>query len=78
MKTAISIPDPLFEAGEALARDRGISRSELYATALSDYIEAQNSASITERINQAIEGVDTSIDEGLMLLQMLSLPKEEW
>lgn len=34
MKTAVSIPDAVFEQAEMLARRRNISRSELYATAL--------------------------------------------
>jgi metal-responsive CopG/Arc/MetJ family transcriptional regulator len=39
MKTAISIPDPLFERAEALARRMRLSRSELYATALRAFVE---------------------------------------
>jgi metal-responsive CopG/Arc/MetJ family transcriptional regulator len=34
MKTAVSIPDPLFEQAEELAERLQVSRSELYATAL--------------------------------------------
>jgi len=39
MKTAISIPDPLFAKGEDLARRLHVSRSELYATALRALVE---------------------------------------
>ena len=39
MKTAISIPDPLFEEAEALAHRLHVSRSELYATALRAFVE---------------------------------------
>jgi metal-responsive CopG/Arc/MetJ family transcriptional regulator len=38
MKTAISIPEQLFEAAEQFARGRGMSRSELYTTALRQYL----------------------------------------
>ena len=34
MRTAISIPDDLFESAEELAAELGMSRSQLYATAL--------------------------------------------
>ncbi len=34
MKTAISIPDEIFEQAERLAKTRGWSRSELYANAV--------------------------------------------
>jgi len=38
MKIAISIPDPIFQAAEGLAHRLGISRSELYAEALAEYM----------------------------------------
>jgi hypothetical protein len=31
MKTAISLPDKLFQVAEAFAQEHGLSRSELYA-----------------------------------------------
>lgn len=34
MKTAISLPDSVFEEAEALAQQLGLSRSELYTKAL--------------------------------------------
>lgn len=36
MKTAISIPDKVFRSADALARRLGISRSELYTTAITE------------------------------------------
>jgi len=38
MKTAISIPDPLFDAAEDVADRLGVSRSQLYAKALAEYV----------------------------------------
>jgi mRNA interferase MazF len=43
MKIAISVPDEVFEAGEHLARQLGISRSQLYSDALASYLSARNS-----------------------------------
>ena len=37
MKTAISLPDELFAAAEKLAERLGVSRSQLYATALAEH-----------------------------------------
>ncbi|CAA9451760.1 MAG: hypothetical protein AVDCRST_MAG78-3485 [uncultured Rubrobacteraceae bacterium] len=37
-KTAVSIPDELFESAEGLARRLGMTRNELYAEALRDYL----------------------------------------
>lgn len=42
MKTAISIPDELFERAERMARRSGTSRSELYAQALDAYLQARD------------------------------------
>jgi len=38
MKTAISLPDPVFNQAEALAQQLGLSRSELYTRALQAYL----------------------------------------
>ena len=37
MKTAVTIPDPVFDAAEKLAKQLGVSRSELYARALAEF-----------------------------------------
>lgn len=50
MKTAVSIPDDVFEQAEQLARRRRISRSELYATALKALLA--DDAAITDRLNE--------------------------
>ena len=44
MKTAISIPDPLFDDAEALAHRLHISRSELYANALRAFVAQHDEA----------------------------------
>ena len=38
MKTAVSIPDQLYERAEALAQRLGKSRSQIYREALADYV----------------------------------------
>lgn len=40
MKTAFSLPEPLFRAAEAKRRKTGLSRSALYARALAAYLRA--------------------------------------
>lgn len=77
MKIAISIPDTLFEAAEQLAQQMGLSRSELYATALAAYIEAHRDECITEQLNRLYEDEDPSLDDVIQRLQLLPLPQEE-
>ncbi len=59
MKTAISLPDDLFVLADEFAKARGISRSELYATAVREYLSAQRTDTLTEQINKVCQDVDT-------------------
>ncbi len=44
MKTAVSIPDPLFAQADELATRLHMSRSELYANALRAFVEEHDEA----------------------------------
>jgi metal-responsive CopG/Arc/MetJ family transcriptional regulator len=55
MKTAVSIPDELFEEADALAKRTGKSRSEVYSDALRGHLQRQRSSSITERLNEVYD-----------------------
>jgi len=78
MKTAISIPDPIFEQAEVAAKELKMSRSELYTTALREYLKETQTAHITERLNQVYEAESSTLDPSLVRLQASSLPREEW
>lgn len=78
MKTAISIPDPLFQAAELLAKEQGISRSELYSTAIRDYVSQHKNHKITEALNAIYSVESNSLDSNLETLQTQSTSKEEW
>ncbi len=57
MKTAISIPDDLFATTEQLAARLGVSPSELYVTALREYVAAHHYDRVTERLNALYDQV---------------------
>lgn len=78
MKTAISIPDPLFQAGEALAKRLGLSRSELYARALQALLAAHDKPDITDALNQVYGKYPSSVDPVVAQLQFASLPHKDW
>jgi len=80
MKTAISIPDEVFEAAEQTAKVLGVSRSELYATAVRDYLERYRREGLTEKLNQVYEEDEAAseLDAHLQALQISSLEKESW
>ena len=78
MKTAISIPDELFESAERFARRQGMSRSELYATALRRYLQEHRSEGITEQLDEIYGTEDGALDPAIARLQARSLPKDTW
>ena len=71
MRMTISIPDPTIEAAERLARQLGISRSELVARALDDFIEAHRQE-ITAHLNSVYATEDSALDDVLAQLQVVS------
>ncbi len=78
MKTAISIPNPIFEAAEQLAKELGMSRSELYSTAIAAFVEAHQSENVTEKLNQIYADEASTLDPTLLQLQAASLDGETW
>jgi metal-responsive CopG/Arc/MetJ family transcriptional regulator len=80
MKTAISLPDSLFEAAEQLARELGKSRSQLYAEALREYLEKRRDEDITRRLNEIYDAEPelAELDPVLDALQLEVLRREKW
>lgn len=78
MKTAISLPDELFESADALAEQMGISRSELYATAVAEYLAKHRDEDVTARLNDVFAEQDSGIDPALRSTQARSVSSSEW
>lgn len=80
VKTAISIPDDLFRETEALAKRRGISRSQLYATAVAEYVKDERFLGVREQLDAVYgaEPKDSELDAQLAKMQSHSLPMEKW
>lgn len=78
MKTAISLPDPIFEEAEALAKQLGLSRSELYTKALKAYLRKYNRNQILTKLNQIYSEEQSESDPVLTRMQFMSLPEEDW
>jgi hypothetical protein len=55
VKTAISIPDDVFRQAERLAKNRKISRSELYTAALVRMLEAEPKPDLTRAYDSAFD-----------------------
>jgi len=80
VKTAISIPDEIFEQAERLAKTRGWSRSELYANAVSAFVNSERFSGVREKLDAVYgNGVDDSSLEPLLAnAQARSIAKENW
>lgn len=78
MKTAVSLPDDLFRIAESVARRLKVSRSQLYATALSDFIERQSAGSVTEQLNAVYARRTAKVDPTLHRAQLRSVDNDRW
>jgi hypothetical protein len=76
MKTAISVPDALFEDGERLAAELRISRSALYARALSELLLRLRSDQIRESYDRAYGDDDPELERALRAAARRTLTRE--
>jgi metal-responsive CopG/Arc/MetJ family transcriptional regulator len=80
VKTAISIPDAIFEEAERLAKNRGLSRSELYTKAITEYLDGNRFLGVRERLDAVYSSdpAQSDLTPLLVRLQGASLPKDDW
>ena len=78
MKVAISLPDPLFRAAEALAATLRKSRSQLYAEALAGYVGSHAGHNITQRLNEVYATEPSRLDPAWNHVQARVLNREAW
>ena len=78
MKTAISLPDDLFAAADDLASRLGVSRSELYATAVEKYVAEMRSHGVTAQLDRVYAAVESHLDPTLLAAQLSTLKGGDW
>ncbi len=78
MKTTVSLPDDLFARADESARRQGISRSRLYAKALSEYLGRRRAAEVTARLNEVLPDEPEGLDPALAMAQSEAIGREEW
>lgn len=78
MKTAISIPDSVFQSAEKLAQRLGKSRSQLYTQALSNYLEQNNEKGVQELLDKVYATEDSQLPPSMKRLQSKVVSKEQW
>ena len=78
MKTAVSIPDPVFKAADKLAHRLGMSRSSLYAEALHRYLQLHDEHAITSKLNEVLAHDPSELHPRLQTIQARSIPRDSW
>lgn len=78
MKTAISLSDELFATADALAARLGVSRSELYATALAEFVAKHRDADVTARLNRVHAEEEADLPASLRSAQARSVAESDW
>jgi metal-responsive CopG/Arc/MetJ family transcriptional regulator len=78
MKTAVSIPDEVFEGAERLARRTKRSRSRLFSDALREYLARHAPDKITEAMNKACAAIGEENDPFASSAASRVLEQSEW
>jgi antitoxin component of RelBE/YafQ-DinJ toxin-antitoxin module len=78
METVVSIPEEVFQQAEEMAANLGLSRSELYAMALTKFINQQQPDLVTERLDEIYADAGSDLDAVIERLQAISLLEERW
>ena len=78
MKTAVSIPDEIFEKAERLAKRAKRSRSEVFSAALREYVARHSPDEITEKMNEVCNEIGDQTDEFVQVASRRVLRKSKW
>lgn len=78
MKIAISVPDEVFEAGEHLAQQLKLSRSQLYSDALAAYLSERGAAAVTAKLNAIYGKENSSLDRSFARAQSQAIADDTW
>ena len=78
MKTAVSVPDSIFERAEKLARRMRKSRSQLYSDALREYTARHDPAAIATALDALYEGEDSGPEAFVRESARRTLRSTDW
>jgi metal-responsive CopG/Arc/MetJ family transcriptional regulator len=77
MKTAVSIPDAIFDAAERVSKRLGVSRSRLYTMAIERIIKSQRSRGVQEALDAVYEKQNSRLDRVLAAMQRVSFAAKD-
>ena len=78
MKTAVSIPDEVFQDAERLARRAKKSRSQVFSEALKEYVARHAPDEVTEAMDRAVVLVSETPDKFISAAARRVLERTQW
>ena len=78
MKTAVSVPNEVFERADRLAKRLEVSRSELYSRALREYLARHSPDEVTQALDRVCKDIDTSSEDFVREASRRILEATEW
>ena len=78
MKTAVSIPDDIFEGAERLARRTRRSRSRLFSDALREYLARHAADQVSEAMDSVCVELEETKDSFVSAATRRILERSEW
>jgi metal-responsive CopG/Arc/MetJ family transcriptional regulator len=78
MKTAVSVPDDVFEGAERLAHREGRSRSEVYSAALREYVARHAPDEVADALDLVLAEVGEETDPFVDAASQRTLEMAEW
>lgn len=78
MRTTVSLPDALFDSADELAEHLGVSRSELYARAVAEYVAKHRDQDVTAKLNEVYADEPSGLEPAVRSAQSRSIRSADW
>jgi hypothetical protein len=78
MKTAVSLPDDIFEEADRLARRLRKSRSALYRDAIVEYVARHDADALTRKVNDILASEGDELDGFVRAAARRALERSDW
>jgi antitoxin MazE6 len=78
MKTAVSVPDDVFDRAERLARRERRTRSDVYTAAIREYVARHEPDEVTYALNEVIGNIESPLDPFVRAAGTRILENVEW
>jgi predicted transcriptional regulator len=78
MKTAVSIPDEVFQRVERFARRAGRSRSEVFSAAIQEYVARHAPDEVTDAMDRVCADIPDQLDAFVRAAGRRVLERTEW